>query len=58
MKVNIGTLCIRRCGHNTDYRFCPITFKLHMYIVDDEMRNHIDFGLQGQRSSSTLALCV
>ena len=22
--------CIRPCGHNTDYSFCPITFKLHM----------------------------
>ena len=30
VKVNFGTLCIRPCGHDTDYSFCPITFKLHM----------------------------
>ena len=30
VKVNFGTLCIRPCGHETDYSFCPITFKLHM----------------------------
>ena len=30
VKVNFGTLYIRPCGHNTDYSFCPITFKLHM----------------------------
>ena len=44
------------CGQDTHYRFCPITFKLHMQVVDDEMRVPIDFGSQGQRS--TLALCV
>ena len=46
------------CGHDTDYSFCPITFKLHMYIVDDERRNPIDFGSRGQRSRSTLVLCL
>ena len=30
VKVNSGTLCIRPCGHDSDYSFCPITFKLHM----------------------------
>ena len=30
VKVNFGTLCIRPCGQDTDYSFCPITFKLHM----------------------------
>ena len=29
-KVNFGTLCIRPCGHDTDFSFCRITFKLHM----------------------------
>ena len=96
VKVNYGTLCIRPCGHDSDYSFCPITFKLHMYVVDDERRNPIDleskvkvnrgtlcirpcghdsdyslcpitfklhmnpidFKSRGQRSSSTLALCV
>ena len=43
----LGTLCIKTCGHNTDYSFCPITFKLHMYIVHDERINTIDFGLWG-----------
>ena len=26
-------------GHNTDYSFSPMTFKLHMQIVDDEKKN-------------------
>ena len=29
-KVNFGSLCIKPCGHDTDYSFCPITFKLPM----------------------------
>ena len=44
VKVNFGTLCIRPCGHDTDYSFCPITFKLYIKVVDDERRNPIDFG--------------
>ena len=51
-----GTLCIRPCGHNSDFSFCSITFKLHMHIHHDEKRNPIDFGSRGQRSRSTLAL--
>ena len=46
------------CGHDSDYSFCPITFKLHLHIYHDERRNPIDFGSRGQRSRSTLALCV
>ena len=46
------------CGHDTDYSFCPITFILHMHIVDVERRNPIDLGLQGIRSRATLALSV
>ena len=51
------------CGHDSDYSFCPITFKLHMHIRHDERRNPIDFGSRGQRSRSTLArstlaLCI
>ena len=34
----------------------PITFKRE--VVDDERRNPIDLGSRGQRSMSTLALCV
>ena len=32
------------CGHDSDYSFCPITFKLHMHICHDERRDPIDFG--------------
>ena len=46
------------CGHDSDYSFCPITFKLHMHIYHDERRNPIDFGSRGQKSRSTLALCI
>ena len=46
------------CGHDSDYSFCPINFKLHMHIRHDERRNPIDFGSWGQRSRSTVALCV
>ena len=53
--------CVRHalpCGHDSDYRFCPIIFKLHMHICHDETRKPIHFGSRGQRSRSTLALCV
>ena len=46
------------CGNDSDYSFCPITFKLHMHIYHDERRNPVDFGSRGQRSRSTLALCI
>ena len=58
VKVNFGTLRIRPCGYDTDYRFSPITFRLHMTVVDDERRNHIDFRSRSQRSMSTWALYV
>ena len=58
VKVNFGTLCIKPCGHDTDYSFCPIAFKLYMWVVDEERRNPIDLGWQGRRSRSTSALCV
>ena len=58
VKVNLSTLCIKPCGHDTDYSYCQITFKLYMQVVDDERRNPIDLGSLGQRSRSTLALCV
>ena len=44
VKVNFGTLCITPCGQDTDYSFCPITFKLHIEVVDGERRNPVDFG--------------
>ena len=43
-KVNLGTLCIKPFGHNTDYSFSPITLKLRMEVVVDERRSLIDFG--------------
>ena len=42
----------------SDYRFSPITFRLHMQVVDDERRNPIDFGSWGHRSRSSLVLYV
>ena len=57
-KVNFGTPYIKPCGHDSDYSFCPITFKLHMHICHDERRKPIDFGSRGQRSRSTLAPCT
>ena len=43
-------------GHDADYSFCLIIFKLHLHIVDDERRNPINFGSgvksQGQISHS------
>ena len=39
-----------------DYSLRPITFKLRMQVVDDEMTNHFDSGLLGQRSRSTVVL--
>ena len=38
VKVNFGILYIKPCGHDSDYSFCPITFKLHMHIRHDERR--------------------
>ena len=55
---NIGVLCIKSGGHDSENSFCQITFKLIMYIVDGERRNPIDFGSQSQKSRSNLALCV
>ena len=54
VKVNFCTLYIRPCGHDTDYRFRPITFKLHMQVVDEEWRNPIDFWSQGSKGQGQL----
>ena len=48
VKVNFGILCIKPCGQNMDYSFCPITFKLHMKVVDDEGRDRFYFWSLGQ----------
>ena len=47
VKVNLGTLCIKPCWHNTDYNFSPITLKLCMEVVDDERMSLTDFGPGG-----------
>ena len=52
VKVNFCTLCIRPYGHNTDYSLYPISFKLRMYVMDDEGKTLLILGLgvigQGQ----------
>ena len=56
VKINFVTLCMKPCGHEKDYSFSPITFKLYMQVVDEEKRNPIDFRSwvngQGQRCYS------
>ena len=52
--------CVRRalpCGHDTEYSFCPITFKLHMHIVDGERRNTIDFWSRSKVKVNFGTLC-
>ena len=45
MKVTFGTLSLpfflKHCGFDTYFSFCPITLKLHKYVVYDK----IDTGL-------------
>ena len=48
VNCNFGILHVEPCWHDTGQSFCPIAFKLHMQVGDDERRNHIDFGSQGQ----------
>ena len=45
VKVNIGTLCIKSCGHDIDCSLCPITFKFHMQFRHNKKSNSIGFGL-------------
>ena len=45
-------------GHDTDYSFSPITFKLHMGVVDDEKRNPIDFGPGSNVKVTFSTLCI
>ena len=35
------------CGHDTGYRFCMITFKLHAQVVDDKKRDPIIIWVMG-----------
>ena len=54
VKVNFGTLCIKPFEHDTYYTFGPITFKLHLNVVDNERRNPFGYKSPGQRSRSAL----
>ena len=54
-----GCVCVCPCIHSSvmfclvgtiQTSFCPITFKLHKYVVHDDRRNPTDFGSQVQRS--------
>ena len=36
---NFVILCIRPCEQDTDYNFCPITFKFQMLVLDDKRKN-------------------
>ena len=47
VRDNFGTQYIKHCGHDTDYSFCPFTFKLYMQVVNDERRNPVDFWSHG-----------
>ena len=58
VKVNFGTLCIRLCGHDTDYSFAQSLSKFTCKLWMMRGGNPIDFGSRGQRSRLTLTLCV
>ena len=49
---------VSHCTHNTGFNAYPITFKLHMSVVDDERRNLIDFSQQRSRGYSNAAVRV
>ena len=36
LMCTFGTLCIKPRGHDIDYNFSPITFKLRVSVMDDE----------------------
>ena len=46
----------KRCGQDTAYSFSPITFKIHMKVVDDERRNLIDYGSKVKAIFGTLCI--
>ena len=56
IKVNLGALCIKPFGPNTDYSFSPITLKLCMDVVDDERRSLIIPSQQRWRGYSNAAV--
>ena len=51
-RSTLAFLCIKPCGQDTDFTFCPIIFKLHFHL-DNERRYPTDFGSRGHRSRST-----
>ena len=58
VKVKFCTLSLIPCEQDTNDSLGPITFKLHRKVEDGERRNPIDFESWGQRSMSSLALCL
>ena len=56
--VRPSVRCVLPCGHDTDYSFCPITFKLYRQVVDDERRNPIDFAIGSWSQRSPLPVCL
>ena len=50
VRVNRGTLLLIRCWHDTDYRLCTITLKLHTHVVKDKDRNTLtmSYGIKSQ----------
>ena len=44
-----GFVSLYLIGHESDFSFCPITFKFHMHIYNDESRNRIDFWVTGSK---------
>ena len=57
-EVNFETLFIIPSGHYTDNNFCPITFKLHMQVVDCEKRNPIGLGRRVKGLGCLLHSCL
>ena len=36
--ITFGTLSVKHCGFDTYFNFCPITLKLHKWVVYDKRR--------------------
>ena len=51
--------CDTLCGHDADYKFCSITFKLHLQVVGNRRGNSIKrFWVTGTKLYSPLTLCL
>ena len=45
-------------GRNTDYSFCPVAFKLHLYVVDDERSTLLILGQGSKVKVNFGTLCI